>query len=147
MGSLLVHYSTDYVFDGAGSHARTEDEPTGAIEHLRTQQAGGRDRHPRKRLPVTSSFAQVGSTRREAATSPRRCCGWRKSASSLTVIDDQVGAPTSVPIFWQTARRTRCACASNARSLAGTYHLVADGETHLAWLCFARHRRARCKQG
>ncbi|VDA63372.1 dTDP-4-dehydrorhamnose reductase [Klebsiella pneumoniae] len=29
LGALMVHYSTDYVFDGAGSHYRREDEATG----------------------------------------------------------------------------------------------------------------------
>ncbi|WFF18167.1 sugar nucleotide-binding protein [Klebsiella pneumoniae] len=37
----MVHYSTDYVFDGAGSHYRREDEATGPLNvYGETKRAG-----------------------------------------------------------------------------------------------------------
>ncbi len=41
LGALMVHYSTDYVFDGAGSHYRREDEATGPLNvYGETKRAG-----------------------------------------------------------------------------------------------------------
>ena len=56
----------------------------------------------------------------------------------LTVIDDQVGAPTGADLLADvTAHAVRAVCATPARSdLAGLYHLVAGGET--SWYGYAR---------
>ncbi len=41
LGALMVHYSTDYVFNGEGSHYRPEDEPTGPLNvYGETKRAG-----------------------------------------------------------------------------------------------------------
>ncbi len=41
LGAWLVHYSTDYVFDGSGTAPRNEDAATGPLERLRPHQARG----------------------------------------------------------------------------------------------------------
>jgi dTDP-4-dehydrorhamnose reductase len=59
-----------------------------------------------------------------------------KERDALSVIDDQVGAPTGADLLADlTAHTLRAALARPA--LAGTYHAVAQGET--SWHGYARH--------
>ncbi len=55
----------------------------------------------------------------------------------LTVIDDQIGAPTGADLLADvTAHAIRCGRATAAEALSGIYHLVAAGET--SWYGYAR---------
>ena len=70
LGAWLVHYSTDYVFDGSGSDALdARTTPTGAAQRLRPHQARRRGAGPRQRLPPPDLSHQLGLRARAAATS------------------------------------------------------------------------------
>ena len=134
-GAWLVHYSTDYIFDGSGSAPHAEDDPKGPLnvygqtklegEEL-VRAAGGRH------LIFRTSWVYASRGRNFARTILHRA----SERDDLAVIDDQHGAPTGADLLADvTAHAIR---AVRGRSdLYGTYHLVASGET--TWFGYACH--------
>nr|AAC70777.1 dTDP-4-keto-L-rhamnose reductase [Klebsiella pneumoniae] len=127
LGALMVHYSTDYVFDGAGSHYRREDEATGPLNvYGETKRAGElalQQGNPRHLIFRTSwVYATRGAN---FAKTMLRLAGEKET---LTIIDDLLWAPTGAELL---ADCTATAIRETLRNpaLAGTYHLVASGET------------------
>lgn len=126
-GAWLVHYSTDYVFDGSGSAARTEEAPTGPLSvYGRTKLEG--EEHIRasgcRHLILRTSWV-YGARGGNFARTMLKLAAER---DSLRVIDDQFGAPTGADLLADiTAHAIRAA--SRAPTLSGTYHVVAAGET------------------
>jgi len=134
-GAWLVHYSTDYVFDGSGSAPWREDSPTGPLNAYGRSKLAGEElvrKSGCRHLIFRTSW--VYSARGENfAKTMLRLAGERES---LSVIDDQVGAPTGAELLADvTAHALRTAAASPG--LAGTYHATAAGET--SWHGYARH--------
>mgnify|MGYP005909783019 CR=1 FL=1 len=134
-GARLVHVSTDYVFDGAGSHYRREDEATGPLNvYGETKRAGElalEQGNPRHLIFRTSwVYATRGAN---FAKTMLRLAGEKET---LSIIDDQHGAPTGAELL---ADCTATAIRETLRdpALAGTYHLVASGET--SWCDYARY--------
>ena len=126
-GAWLVHYSTDYVFDGSGHAPRDEDAPTGPLSvygrtKLQAEQfirASG-CRH----LILRTSWVYAV----RGANFARTMLKLASERDRLTVIDDQIGAPTGADLLADvTAHALRAALDNPA--LAGTYHAVAGGET------------------
>ncbi|HCR0075722.1 TPA: dTDP-4-dehydrorhamnose reductase, partial [Klebsiella aerogenes] len=133
LGALMVHYSTDYVFNGEGSHYRLEDEPTGPLNvYGETKRAGEialEKANPRHLIFRTSwVYATRGAN---FAKTMLRLAGEKET---LSIIDDQHGAPTGAELL---ADCTAIAIREEMRnkSVAGTYHLVASGET--SWRDYA----------
>jgi dTDP-4-dehydrorhamnose reductase len=131
----LVHYSTDYVFDGSGSAPRAEDAPTGPLNvYGRTKLEGEqaiRDSGCRHLLFRTSWV--YGTRGGNFAKTMLRLAGEK---DRLAVIDDQIGAPTGAELLADvTAHAIRAAATTPA--LSGTYHLVAAGAT--SWHGYATH--------
>lgn len=142
IGALMVHYSTDYVFDGSGSTPRTEDDPTGPLSvYGRTKLEGEQlvaQNCPRHLIFRTSwVFAARGGN--FAKTMLRLA----RERDRLTVIDDQFGAPTGAELLADVTAHAIRATLDNPGK-AGLYHLVAGGET--SWHGYARfvieHARA-----
>ena len=134
-GAWLVHYSTDYVFDGSGAAPRREDEPTGAASVY------GRSKVESEELIGASGCRHLvfrtswvyGARGDNFAKIMLRLA---KTRDALAVIDDQVGAPTGAELLADvTAHAARIATARP--ELSGTYHCVAAGET--SWHGYARH--------
>ena len=134
-GAWLVHYGTDYVFDGSGSAPWTEDSPTGPLsvygrsklEGERLIRASG-CRH----LILRTSWVYAARGGNFAKTMLRLAA----ERDRLTVIDDQIGAPTGADLLADvTAHALRAARREPA--LGGTYHAAAAGET--SWHGYARH--------
>lgn len=135
LGAWLVHYSTDYVFDGSGDAPRDEDAPTGPLgvygrTKLEGEQAiraaGGRH------LILRTSWV-YGARGGNFARTMLRLAGER---DTLSVVDDQVGAPTGADLLADVT--AHCLRTLAARpELGGTYHAVAAGET--SWHGYARH--------
>jgi dTDP-4-dehydrorhamnose reductase len=134
IGAWMVHYSTDYVFDGSGSRAWTEDDLPGALNvYGRTKAEGDRrvaaatTRH--LILRTSWVYADRGSNFLKSMLRLAR------EREQLSVVDDQWGAPTGADLIADvTAEALRAAV--GRENLAGLYHLAALGETN--WFGYAR---------
>ena len=128
-GAWLVHYSTDYVFDGSGDQPRSEDAPTGPLSVYGQTKLEGEDairasgcRH----LILRTSWVYAARGGNFAKTMLRLAA----ERERLTVIDDQIGAPTGADLLADlTAQMLRTAMAQPDLDLSGTYHAVAGGQT------------------
>ena len=135
LGATLVHYGTDYVFDGSGSAPRAEDAPTGPLSVYGATKLEGEDairasgcRH----LILRTSWVYAARGDNFARTMLKLAA----ERDKLTVIDDQFGAPTGAELLADlTAHALRVL--RERPGLAGTYHAVAAGETH--WHGYATH--------
>ncbi|MCK6395024.1 dTDP-4-dehydrorhamnose reductase [Zoogloea sp.] len=134
-GALLVHYSTDYVFDGSGDAPRAEDAPTEPLSvYGRTKLEGEQliRASGARHLIFRTSWVYAARGGNFAKTMLRLAA----ERDTLTIIDDQHGAPTGADLLADvSAHAARMTLANPA--LAGTYHLVAGGET--TWHAYARH--------
>ena len=135
LGAWLVHYSTDYVFDGSGAEPWYEDAPAGPLNvygHSKLQgEQAIRDSGCRHLILRTSwvyaarrgSFAR--SVLRQAA-----------EQADLQVVDDQIGAPTGAELLADVTAHALRGCLRDSR-LGGTYHAAAGGST--SWHGYACH--------
>jgi dTDP-4-dehydrorhamnose reductase len=127
IGAWLVHYSTDYVFDGSGSAPRDEDAPTGPLNvYGRTKlEAEDAVRASGARHLVLRTSWVYGRRGGNFARTMLRLAAER---DRLSVIDDQVGAPTGAELIADVSAHAIRAVVAGAAP-GGTYHLVASGET------------------
>lgn len=134
IGALMVHYSTDYVFDGSGSTPWKEDDATGPLSvYGRTKLEGEQlvAANCARHLIFRTSWVYAARGANFAKTMLRLA----KERDGLTVIDDQFGAPTGAELLADvTAHVIRDTLRDPGK--AGLYHLVAGGET--TWHGYAR---------
>jgi dTDP-4-dehydrorhamnose reductase len=137
LGALVVHYSTDYVFDGAAHDPYTEDDrPAPQSVYGSSKYAGERalaeacSRH----LILRTSWV-LGAHGGNFAKTMLRLALEREQ---LRVVDDQFGAPTSAALLADlTAHLVRQYAREGADDFPyGTYHVTATGET--SWYEYAR---------
>ena len=134
MGSLLVHYSTDYIFDGSKPEAYVEDDLTNPLSVYGKTKLDGehkvRDALCRHLIFRTSWV--YGARGNNFAKTILRLAQER---TALNVIDDRIGAPTSAELIADvTAHAMRDVL--SGRAPGGTYHLAAAGET--SWYGYAK---------
>lgn len=133
LGALLIHYSTDYVFDGEGDHYRLEDEAPAPLNvYGETKLAGELEitRLNPRHLIFRTSWVYATRGNNFAKTMLRLA----REKERLSVINDQHGAPTSAELLADcTALAIREE--QNNKSVVGKYHLVASGET--TWFDYA----------
>lgn len=141
-GALLVHYSTDYVFDGTGQAPWREDDATGPLNVYGSTKREGEQRIAQsgaRHLILRTSWV-YGARGGNFARTMLRLAGERER---LSVIDDQHGAPTGADLLADlTAHMVRATWADAAR--CGLYHVAAAGET--TWNGYARHVLAFAQQ-
>ncbi len=139
LGALLVHYSTDYVFDGTGATPRGEEAPTGPLNVYGSTKLAGeeaiRDRC-RRHLIFRTSWV-YGARGANFLLTMRRLMGERPE---LKIVDDQVGAPTWCRHLAEATALVLAQALSPTRGADkpepwGTYHLTNGGET--SWHGFA----------
>ena len=135
LGAWLVHYSTDYVFNGSGTTPWREDSATGPLSVYGSTKLEGE-------LAIRASGCQHLIFRTSWVYAARggnfakTMLKLAKERDKLTVINDQIGSPTGADLLADiTAHALRMAVAKP--ELAGTYHAVAQGET--SWHGYARH--------
>ena len=98
IGALMVHFSTDYVFDGGGSKPWREDDATGPLSvYGRTKLEGEQlvAQHCARHLIFRTSWVYAARGGNFAKTMLRLA----KERERLTVIDDQFGAPTGAELL------------------------------------------------
>lgn len=135
LGALLVHYSTDYVFDGSGNTPRNEQAATGPLSVYGVTKLAGEQaiaasacRH----LIFRTSWVYAARGGNFAKTMLRLA----SERDQLKVVADQFGAPTGADLIADvTAHAIRRTLDEPARQ--GLYHLVAAGET--TWFDYARY--------
>ncbi len=123
-GALLVHYSTDYVFDGSALLPYREDDATAPLGVYGASKLAGEDaiRDSGARHAILRTAWVYASHGKNFLCTMLRLAGER---DELRVVADQVGAPT--PAAWiadATAEIVR-----RGIGASGTWHLTADGET------------------
>lgn len=137
LGAALIHYSTDYVFDGGKQGAWIEDDATAPLSV-----------YGHSKLAGEQAITDVGGTHLILRTS------WvyglhgknflltmlklAESRDSLAIVDDQIGAPTwALTIADATSAIIRDAGEpAQLAALSGIYHLCAGG--HTSWFGFAQ---------
>jgi len=134
LGAWLVHYSTDYVFDGSGSAPwRETDSPAPLSVYGRTKLEGEQAVARCKRhLIFRTSWVYAARGGNFAKTMLRLA----RERDKLTVIADQIGAPTGAELLADITAHTLLTVKSQPE-LSGLYHLAAGGET--SWHGYARH--------
>lgn len=146
LGAWLVHYSTDYVFDGRGILAWQEtDTPAPLSVYGRTKRDGeqGITQHHAKHLIFRTSWVHSARGGNFAKTMLRLA----QEREQLTVINDQFGAPTGAELIADVTAHAICQATqpgAAAQALAGIYHLVAAGCT--TWFEYAQHVIAQAQQ-
>jgi dTDP-4-dehydrorhamnose reductase len=142
LGALLIHYSTDYVFDGTKNGQYVEDDTPNPLNvYGRTKLAGEQaiEAVGGKHLVFRTSWVYGARGRNFMLTMLRLA---KQEGAKISVVADQIGAPTwSAAIAAISAHVAARYCASVDspewwRGQAGIYHLTAAGET--SWYGFAR---------
>ena len=137
IGASLIHYSTDYVFDGSKQGAWTEDDTVSPLSaygrsKLLGEQAIAATGVPHLILRTSWVYAAHGSN------FAKTMLNLAQERDRLTVIDDQWGAPTGAELLATvTADVLRQIGLTGNEALAGLYHLAASGET--TWHAYATH--------
>lgn len=132
-GAWLVHYSTDYVFDGSGSRPWLEDDPTGPLSVYGRSKLAGEEAvraSGARHLIFRTSWVYASRGGNFARTMLR--LGAEREV--LRVIEDQIGAPTGADLIADvTAHALRQVMAGD---ITGTFHLAPAGET--SWHGYAQ---------
>ena len=139
INALLVHYSTDYVFDGSGDVAWQEDNSTAPVNSYGQAKRDGEiaiEKTGVKFLNFRTSWVYASRGKNFIKTMLMLA----KSKEKLTIINDQVGTPTSASLIADvTAQALRYYLLANDAEkiqLLGHYHLVPTGVT--TWYEYAQ---------
>jgi dTDP-4-dehydrorhamnose reductase len=138
LGAALIHYSTDYVFNGAGNRPWTEDHPTAPLNAYGRSKLAGEERIRASGIPhlimrtswlyglygpnFVKTMLRLGTTRAE-----------------LKVVNDQIGAPTPVSLLADVTGQILAQARGNLvdwlDDRGGILNVCAAGETN--WHAFA----------
>ena len=136
LNALLVHYSTDYVFDGAKTDPYTEsDEPNPLSIYGRTKLAG--EQAIQAVGPAHYILRTSWVYAAEGANFLNTILRLARERPELRIVNDQTGAPTwAQAIAEMTARLLATGMAGNADPHYGLYHMTAAGA--VTWFGFAQ---------
>jgi dTDP-4-dehydrorhamnose reductase len=136
LGALLIHYSTDYVFNGEKPVPYLESDAISPVSVYGASKAAGEAaiaETASRYLVLRTSWVYSSQGKNFLRTMLRLGA----ERSELRVVDDQVGAPTSAAaIATATARLVEQHAAPGAKVPVGIYHMTAGGST--SWCGFAR---------
>lgn len=142
VGAWLVHYSTDYVFDGSGSRSWREDDTTGPLSVYGKTKLEGEQRIASacpRHLVLRTSWIYSARGGNFAKTMLRLAA----ERDRLKVIDDQFGAPTGADLLADVTAHLVRRVASGGDDRGGVYHLAAAGETSWhGYACFVLEQAA-----
>ena len=133
LGAWLVHYSTDYVFDGRGNAPWRESDRTGPLNVYGRSKRDGDSAATLATRHLILRTSWVYAARGGNFAKTMLALAYKKS--SFSVVGDQFGAPTAAEtVADATTYLLRQAIARP--ELAGLYHCVAGGET--SWHGYAQ---------
>lgn len=134
LDALLIHYSTDYVFDGEKSAPYLESDPINPVNVYGASKAAGEAAIAEvagQYLVLRTSWVYAAQGKNFLRTMLRLGA----ERSELRVVDDQFGAPTSAAAI-ATATARLAEQYAGVPEAAGIYHMTAAGST--SWCGFAR---------
>jgi dTDP-4-dehydrorhamnose reductase len=135
LDALLVHYSTDYVFDGTKAHAYTEEDVPNPLSVY------GGSKHRGEQAIIDSGcrhliFRTSWVFAARGGNFAKTMLKLAAERETLRVVADQWGAPTSAELIADvTAQAVQAVLQGRANT--GLYHLVAGGET--SWHGYAQY--------
>lgn len=130
--ALLVHYSTDYVFDGSGQKAWVETDATGPVNvYGRSKLAGEQGIAKQGAKHVIFRTSWVYGT--EGGNFAKTMLRLAQERDKMAVINDQFGAPTGAALLADVTAMSL----QQPLALSGIYHLAAAGET--TWHAYAQY--------
>ena len=130
--ALLVHYSTDYVFDGSGQKAWVETDATGPVNvYGRSKLAGEQGIAKQGAKHVIFRTSWVYGT--EGGNFAKTMLRLAQERDKMAVINDQFGAPTGAALLADVTAMSL----QQPQALSGIYHLAAAGET--TWHAYAQY--------
>jgi len=134
LGALLIHYSTDYVFDGNHAVPYCENDATHPLSVYGRSKLAGEQAIQAvggMHLILRTSWVYSQHGKNFLLTMQRLL----QERESLSVVDDQIGAPTWAGTIAQTTAQLIEQWRSRHAGPWGVYHLTAQGET--SWFGFA----------
>ena len=139
VGAWLVHYSTDYVFDGSGQNPWAETDATSPLSVY------GRTKVESEQLIAASGckhliFRTSWVYAARGGNFAKTMLKLAQEREQLKVINDQTGAPTGAELLADVTAQvlqTVCTRPDTGREYSGIYHLVASGAT--TWFDYANH--------
>ena len=135
VGAWLVHFSTDYVFDGSGDKPWLETDVTGPLSVYGRTKLDGELRiaaHCPKHLIFRTSWVHAARGGNFAKTMLRLA----RERDTLSIVNDQFGAPTGADLLADVAAHAIRQVAASSNN-AGVYHVAAAGET--TWFNYAKY--------
>jgi dTDP-4-dehydrorhamnose reductase len=137
LGASVVHYSTDYVFDGSKAGWYTEDDPTHPLGVYGRSKWEGEEALRLSGVPhlILRTSWVVGAHGANFAKTMLRLAA---THDTLRVVVDQVGAPTSTSLIAEVTHTLLHRIETDGATHVpfGTYHLAAAGET--SWHAYAQ---------
>jgi len=130
LGIWLVHYSTDYVFDGRGTRPYREDDPTAPLGVYGASKLAGEDAvrsSSAKHMIFRTAWVYAAHSHNFLRTMLR--LGGERDV--LRVVADQIGTPTPAALIADVTARAL----QHRDAPSGTWHLTAGGQT--SWHGFA----------
>ena len=127
VGAAIIHYSTDYVFDGQGSNYRSELETTAPLNHYGASKLAGEEAvaaENSRHLILRTSWVYAA----HGKNFPKTILRLAANRDTLSVVADQVGAPTGAPMLADATTQALLSL-KRGKGAYGLYHLVASGET------------------
>jgi len=137
LGGLLVHYSTDYVFDGTQKNLYTETDIPNPINVYGQSKLGGEkaiQEHLQNYLILRTSWVYDLRGKNFLLTMLK----FAQEKERVRVVNDQMGSPTSASLIAEITYQllTHYLSANQPQSYSGLYHLTTQGLT--SWYGFAQ---------
>ena len=137
--ALLVHYSTDYVFDGGGQTPWAETDTTGPVNvYGRSKLAGEQGIAKQGARHIVFRTSWVYGT--EGGNFAKTMLRLAQEREKMAVINDQYGAPTGAALLADITALSL----QQTQTLSGINHLAAAGET--TWHAYAQYVLQTAKQ-
>ncbi len=135
IGACVIHFSTDYVFDGSGSKAWSETDTPAPLGVYGASKLAGEQAiaaSGARHLIFRTSWVYASRGGNFAKTMLRLA----QEHETLSVINDQIGSPTGADLLADVTAHALIKLVNNSE-FSGLYHLAAGGET--SWYKYAQH--------